>query len=156
MFCRCKILRYHTLSHEQNQFTIQSTIRLWTTITHVAGINAFPPAHLRPLTKGMPQQASPPLCPGARGQFLDLDIGPKSCMYESTMYGTRPLKSIWYFVVKLSCQFAHMHIFFRTLCDNVFVDLRSMVIKTNAKEGEIQKTSAVQTSTKPVQRFEKP
>lgn len=80
-------------------------------------------------------------------------------MYESTMYGTRTAQIdlvLCHFVVKLSCQFAHMHIFFRTLCDNVFVDLRSMVIKTNAKEGEIQKTSAVQTSTKPVQRFEKP
>ena len=106
--------------------------------------------------KGMPQQASPPLCPGARGQFLDLDIVQRVASTNLQCMAPEPLKSIWYFVVKLSCQFAHMHIFFRTPCDNIFVDLRSMVIKTNAKEGEIQKTSAVQTSTKPLQRFEKP
>ena len=96
----CQILRYcpnPKPAHEQNQFTIQSAICLWTKITDVASMKSFPLA----FDKGMPQQASPPLCPGAWWEFLEQTL---SIEFYLQVECTAPerLKSFWYFVVEYS------------------------------------------------------
>ena len=110
MFCRCKILRYHTLSHEQNQFTIQSTIRLWT-----KSLMLLVSMHFHRPISGLWQRdatASKPSSLSWSSRAVSRSWHcPKSCMYESTMYGTRTaqIDLVLCSQVKLSiCSHAHL------------------------------------------------